>query len=109
MYLFNRFNRTEIDGHEVFLSHDYDHIFKNVRNNWITEPTKELTFTMNDTEHVARWEDIVKVYEEDQQDPMRLTTLTYSSVYPKPLQRQNTQLVCQVFNVKDVEREVEDK
>ena len=34
----------EPDGHNVILTHDFDHVFKNVRNNWFTEKTKELTF-----------------------------------------------------------------
>ena len=94
--------KIELDGNDVFLTHDYDHIYKNVSNNWITEPNKELSFTIHDTEYVACWKDVVKIYEEDQKDFFRLTKLTYSSVYPKPLQRQNTQLVCQVFNSKTI-------
>ena len=31
------------DGGNVFAGYDYDHIHKNIRNNWITEPCKELT------------------------------------------------------------------
>ena len=45
---------------------------------------------------------MIAVYEEDQKCHFRLTKLTYSSVYPKPLQRQNVALVCQVFNDKTV-------
>lgn len=92
--------QIELDGSTVYLTHDYDHIYKNIRNNWITEPNKELSFIMNGTEYKASWSDVVKIYEEDQKDILRLTKLTYSAVYPKPLQRQNTQLVCQVFHEK---------
>ena len=40
--------------------------------------------------------------DEDQKGPIRLTKLSFSSVFPKSLQRQNTGLVCQVFNEKTV-------
>ena len=46
------------------------------------------------------WADMVKLYEEDKQTPIRLTKLTYSSVHPKPLQRQSAHLVWQVFHEK---------
>ena len=62
--------------------YDFVHIFKNVRNNWITEPSKELTFNVDGNEYVANWADILKLYEEDKQTPIRLTNLTYSSVHP---------------------------
>jgi len=90
------------DGSEVFLVYDYVHIFKNIRNNWITEATKELIFTKEGKEYRACWSDIVNLYNVDKQNAIRLTKLTYSSVYPKPLQRQSVQLVYQVFNEKTV-------
>ena len=46
--------------------------------------------------------DVAALYEEDQKSPFRLTKLSYSSVFTKPLQRQNINLVCQVFNEKTV-------
>lgn len=39
--------KIKLDGCHVYLTHDYDLIFKNIRNNWITESSKELSFTMN--------------------------------------------------------------
>ena len=46
--------------------------------------------------------DIQKLYEIDRATPIRLTKLTHTAVYPKPLQRQSVPLVCQVFNDKTV-------
>ena len=43
-----------------------------------------------------------KLYEEDRKTSLRLTNLTHTSVFPKPLQRQSVPLVCQVFNDKTV-------
>ena len=73
-----------------------------MRNNWIAEPSKELTFNVDGNEYVAKWADIVKLYEEDKQTPIRLTKLTYISGHPKPLQRQSVPLVWQVFHEKNV-------
>ena len=78
----------EPDGHNVILTHDFDHVFKNVRNNWFTEKTKELTFTSDGRELLACWKDIESLYNEDCQMALRLTKLSYTSVNPKPLQCQ---------------------
>ena len=59
----------------------------------MTEPNKELSFTMDDKEYTDRWKDVVALDEEDQKSPFRLTKLSYSSVFTKPLQRQNINLV----------------
>ena len=33
-----------VDGHKAFLAYDFDHIYKNIRNNWITEPRRNCYF-----------------------------------------------------------------
>ena len=90
------------EGLDLFLIYDFPHIFKNVRNNWFTEALKELKFTVDGHEYLARWSDVVSLYEEDRQNSLRLTKLTYTSVNPKPLQRQSVPLVHQVFHEKTV-------
>jgi hypothetical protein len=92
----------EAINRHVFLVFDYIHIFKNIRNNWITVSNKELTFMKDGIVYTARWADIEAVYNEDRTTSIRLTKLTYSSVYPKPLQRQSVPFVCQVFHEKTV-------
>ena len=87
-------------GLPLFLIYDYIHIFKNVRNNWITESLKQLSFSIEGKEYLAHWSDIVNLYQEDKKNPIRLTKLTHTSIYPKPLQRQSVSLVHQVFNEK---------
>lgn len=62
-------------GISVFMLYDYVHIFKNIRNNWYTEPSKELTFLMDGKEYVASWQDIVTLYDADKAQPVRLTNL----------------------------------
>lgn len=88
------------DGLQVYLVHDYVHIFKNIRNNWITEPLQELSFQMDGTDYIACWKDIRRLYEIDSKTPLRLTKLTHTSVFPKVLQRQSVPLVCKVFDDK---------
>ena len=38
----------------LFLLFDYVHVFKNIRNNWITEATQELEFYLNDQKYTAK-------------------------------------------------------
>ena len=73
------------DGLEVFLVYDFVHIFKNIRNNWITESSKELQFTIDGKEYLACWNNIAKLYNADKRDFIRLTKLTFTSVCPKSL------------------------
>lgn len=87
---------------DIFLVFDYIHIFKNIRNNWINESSKELTFLKDGITYTACWADIEKLYNMDRQSSIRLTKLTFSSVYPKPLQRQSVPFVVQVFHEKTV-------
>ena len=86
----------------AFLVFDYVHSFKNIRNNWITVHNKELSFTKDGKAYVARWKDIEALYNEDRKNNIRLTKITYTAVYPNPLQRQSVPFVCQIFNDKTV-------
>jgi hypothetical protein len=38
---------------QIYVVHDYVHIFKNTRNNWITEPKQELSFHLDGTQYKA--------------------------------------------------------
>ena len=87
---------------DVFLVFGYVHLFKNIRNNWITEHNKELSFMKEEKMYVARWRDIEALYNEDRKNSIRLTKITYIAVYPKPLQRQSVPFVCQIFHEKTV-------
>ena len=86
------------NGLPMFLIYDYINIFKNLRNNWISEALKLLSFHIDAREYLACWS--INLYEEDKKNPIRLTKLTRTSIYPKPLQRQSVSLVHQVFNEK---------
>ena len=49
----------------VYLVFDYVHVFKNIRNNWMTVPDQLLSFEHDGTSYIAAWSDIIALYEED--------------------------------------------
>ena len=76
------------------------YIFKNLRNNWITEQHQVLQFTDSGADYHARWRDLKHLYEEYKLIPVRRTKLTHAAVFPKVFQCQSVPLACQVFNDK---------
>ena len=59
----------------LFLLFDYVHIFKNIRNNWITEATQELEFYLNDQKYTARWSDIRKLCYYESKELVKMSRL----------------------------------
>ena len=51
--------QLDADDDSVYVVYDYDHVDKNVKNNWFTEANKELCFKIGDVEYTAYWKDIV--------------------------------------------------
>ena len=86
----------EVQHEPFFLIYDFVHIFKNLRNNWNLLCDKKITFFHEGTEMSADWHDIQKVYEANNATQLKLTKLTNTAVYPKPLERQSVPLVRQV-------------
>ena len=72
------------------------------RNNWFTVQNKVLSFINDGKTYVARWRDIEAVYNGNRKNSICLTKITYTGVYPKPLQGQSVSFVCQIFNDKTV-------
>ena len=85
------------DQSEVYLVFDYVHVYKNLRNNWITEKTQQLPFGKDGKEYIACWSDVVALHQEGNKSALRLTN---TSVHTNPLQRQCVPLVRKVFNGK---------
>ena len=83
----------------IFLLFDYVHLFKNIRNNWITEQCQEIEFYSGDQKKVAKWADIIELYElESNKDKLAtMSSLTEVAVYPKPIERQKVSTYLQVF------------
>ena len=82
-----------------YLLYDTVHLLKCIRNNWISEKTKQMALVENKT---AFFQDIVRIYEAEKGNILKTTTLTRASVYPTKLQLQNVQHVLKVFNEKVV-------
>ena len=74
---------------------DTVHLLKCLRNNWITEKCKKLSF---DGETVGSFADVQELYEAEKNSILKATCLTSSSVYPTRLQLQNVGHVLKVFD-----------
>ena len=81
----------------LFLLFDYVHIFKNIRNNWITEATQELEYYLNDQKYTARWSDIRKLYYYERKELVKMSRLTFEAVCPTPIKRQRVGTCLRVF------------
>ena len=82
-----------------FLLFDSVHLLKCIRNNWISEKSKTLTF---DDKTYGKFSDVQELYESEKDSFLKTTTLNYSSVYPSRLQLQNVKHVMNVFSDKVV-------
>ena len=81
----------------IFLLYDYVHIWKNIRNNWITEKTQEIQFKDDDDNLIARWSDLKNLYNLESKTLVTLSRLNTASIFPKPVERQNVSLCLRVF------------
>ena len=87
----------DINKRVWFLLADTVHLLKCIRNNWISEKTKQISL---DNVSTASFEDIVNLYNEEKDSILKTTKLTQASVKPSRLQLQNVQHVLKVFNEK---------
>ena len=80
--------------------YDPPHLFKNIRNNWVTEKTQTLIFFDLDTDEevAAKWKDLVELYNDEQSSDLKITKLDFKTFYPNNFEKQKVQLVCNVFN-----------
>ena len=81
----------------VFFFYDFVYLMKNIRNNWITEPMKELKFFVDEEEKVAKWTDIENLYKLESQHLVRTSKLSEVAVYPSSIERQKVSLGLEVF------------
>ena len=75
-----------------FLLFDYVHLFKSIRNNWLTEKLSELEFVIDGEKLVARWTDLIDLFHFGD-----LTKLSSLTVYPKPIERQRVSTCLKDF------------
>jgi hypothetical protein len=80
-----------------FLLFDYVHLLKCIRNNWLTEKCGELKFVWSGREMIARWSDLVMLYELEKNSLTTLSRLNHVAVHPKPVERQRVSTCLRVF------------
>jgi hypothetical protein len=87
---------------ELFTLYDPTHLFKNVRNNWVTEKCQTLEFIDPETNEkcTARWRDLIQIYNSELESDLKITKLDYITLYPNNFEKQKVHLVCNVFNDK---------
>ena len=72
---------------DLLLLYDYVHLLKNIRNNWITEATQELKFSVNGETYTAKWSDIKKLFYYESKEVVTMSRLAYEAVRPTPIER----------------------
>ena len=73
---------------------DTVHLFKCIHNNWLSEQCRRLSL---DNKTVGTFADVQHIYEKEKDSILRATPLTFSSVYPTPLQLQNVIMIYVFF------------
>ena len=81
----------------TYLIFDFVHLFKNIRNNWLTEKTRELRFTWDGVTRVAKWAHLKEVYQLELHGGPKISCLKEISIAPKPVERQKVQPVLDIF------------
>ncbi|RUS83569.1 hypothetical protein EGW08_008675 [Elysia chlorotica] len=84
----------------LFLIYDPVHLFKNLRNSWITEKTKSLDFPIGPTVKTARWSDLIEIYNQEKDSLLKLSSLTHASLFPNNIEKQKVSLAIEVFSEK---------
>ena len=80
----------------LFTLYDMPYCFKNIRNNWVTEPSQALEFVEPITQkvHQAKWKDLVQTYHDECNSIIKETKLPYAALYPTNFEKEKVQLAC---------------
>ena len=88
----------------TYLLYDYVHLMKNIRNNWITEPSGDLDFHHEGKKYTASWAHLVELQEREEHHKAvygsgvrGMSRLNRVAVEPKPIERQNVDTCLRVF------------
>lgn len=89
----------------MFVTYDFVHILKNIRNNWLNLKDSEKTFVfppflnLDSSPLKAKIQDLRNLYKHKCDDLIKTAyKLNYKSLYPSNLERQKVSLVCNVFH-----------
>ena len=88
----------------LFLLYDPTHLYKSIRNNWLSEKTKSLTFRDPVTQRsiTGKWADLVDLYKKESESGISMTKLNYQTLYPDNFDKQKVPLVQNIFNEKTI-------
>jgi hypothetical protein len=89
---------------ELYLLYDPTHLLKNIRNNWHTEKMQKLKFIDPETNQIviAKWSDLVKIYDSEKDSMLKNTKLTHATLYPTNFEKQKVSLAMNIFNERTV-------
>ncbi|XP_047140823.1 uncharacterized protein LOC124815934 [Hydra vulgaris] len=93
---------ANICNQSIIMLHDPVHLFKSIRNNWLTEKTGKIHLTLNSQLFKRYWKDLVSLYEKEKNNVIKLTNLSYKAIHPGVIDRQNVTHMCAVVNEKTV-------
>lgn len=94
----------------LYLLFDPVHLFKSVRNNWVSEKTQTLVFFPPGKENpvTAKWTDLVSVYNKERDHSVKRTTLSERALFPSNFDKQKVGLANCVFHEKTIAALTED-
>ena len=87
----------------LYILYDPTHLFKSIRNNWVTEKMKTLDFThpclgcLECQQNGLIWSIFLK-----KSCPIKLTKLTHASLFTTNFEKQKVSLAMNIFNEKTV-------
>ena len=88
----------------ISLLFDPTRLFKNIKNNWLTENMQKLKFMDSESEKtvVASFANIAQLFRDEEDSAIKLTNLTYATIYPTNFDKQKVKLTINVFHEKTV-------
>ncbi|GFO39905.1 transposable element p transposase [Plakobranchus ocellatus] len=83
----------------LFLLYDPVHLIKNIRNNWMTEKSQTLEFSVPGQEEklLAKWSDLKDLCNSESQSLVKLSKLSTSTISPSNIEKQKVSLALNVF------------
>ena len=88
----------------LYLLFDPPHLFKNIKNNWLTEKMQKLKFTDPESKKsvVASFANRAQLFGDEEDSAIKLKNLTYATIYPTNFDKQKVKHTINVFNEKTV-------
>lgn len=88
---------------KIFVTYDFVHLFKNIRNNWLNLKNLDLAFVFPDFDtsevKIAKFKDLRDVYNSEKHQVVKKAfKLNYKSLYPTNLERQKVYLADNIFH-----------